>query len=370
MCLAMAFGMLLIGLWPFNYLPANKVFRLAGGNGIRFEERGLAFALRDHSRPTAGHSDEGLTLELLLRPSRYYRHSIPHILTLTDREGHEVLYFGQWKDELIVRLLDPCSWGERVVTEIGAAGILPLVKPTLVTLISGRGGTVIYADGVPVKKYGSLNLAAGIRLSLVRSMVLGNSASGDKPWQGEIMGLAMFDREFAPEETATRFRKRMSARSFQGTETTGKDHPDQVGGNMDDFGRTLAGSGWNLEVPKHLIPLRREWLSWPGEGFSRNRSFLSDTTINLLGFAPLGAALALLFTVGAGGKMKITSLWLPVAVGASLSLFIELNQAFLVSRDSSLLDLLLNTLGSAAGATIALRFPLKKQTGPTGPVVP
>ena len=74
----------------------------------------------------------------------------------------------------------------------------------------------------------------------------------------------------------------------------------------------------------------------------------ADVLLNIALFVPLGAALAWL----GSGRLKA------LALGASLSLAIELAQATLVpGRDPALGDLLANTVGTAAGALLALAWP-------------
>jgi glycopeptide antibiotics resistance protein len=79
-----------------------------------------------------------------------------------------------------------------------------------------------------------------------------------------------------------------------------------------------------------------------------------DVALNVVGFAPLGFLLALLLVrsgVGASGAILVA-----IALGAGLSLGIEWVQVHLPSRVSSATDLAANTLGTALGAALVLRF--------------
>ena len=81
-----------------------------------------------------------------------------------------------------------------------------------------------------------------------------------------------------------------------------------------------------------------------------------DVVINLLGYAPLGALLAL--TVLQGGVLPQGSqrhaLWLAVLFSAVLSLCMEVLQVFIPLRVASKEDLALNILGAALGAVAGL----------------
>jgi glycopeptide antibiotics resistance protein len=76
-----------------------------------------------------------------------------------------------------------------------------------------------------------------------------------------------------------------------------------------------------------------------------------DALVNLAGFIPLGFFLAMFFRIP-GSTAGLRAFALVLAIGALLSLFIEANQTFLVTRNSSMTDLILNSLGAMAGALL------------------
>ena len=77
--------------------------------------------------------------------------------------------------------------------------------------------------------------------------------------------------------------------------------------------------------------------------------------INFLGFIPFGVLLsALLLAVTDRSRGAVTVM--TIICGAALSLGLELAQAWIPTRYSSLLDLSLNTLGTALGAVAASWF--------------
>lgn len=111
----------------------------------------------------------------------------------------------------------------------------------------------------------------------------------------------------------------------------------------------LSGSGNDLWKPAHLA-FEKHVLGIPdSQSFS-----LSDVTLNLLGFMPLGFLIFLcLFKTE---RMPVrTCLLFAVAVGFAVSLAIEVTQVWLPGRDSSLLDLIANTVGTAIGGVLAIK---------------
>ena len=87
-----------------------------------------------------------------------------------------------------------------------------------------------------------------------------------------------------------------------------------------------------------------------------------DVVLNIAAYAPFGAMLAALLRAR-GQMVSLTSVrdtriwWLTVAGSLTLSFGFELQQAFLPSRVSSVVDLLANTIGGAAGAALVLAAP-------------
>jgi VanZ family protein len=102
-------------------------------------------------------------------------------------------------------------------------------------------------------------------------------------------------------------------------------------------------SGWRLPNDSVFAFLPLPWSRW-WNGF--------DLVANLLGYLPLG-----LLVFGArvrGGATATSGLVWAVAAGALLSLTMEIVQNGLPQRVPSNLDLLLNVLGSVAGAALGL----------------
>src|SRR5208282_2698617 len=100
----------------------------------------------------------------------------------------------------------------------------------------------------------------------------------------------------------------------------------------------------DLLIPEHYFVLRAPFLlpAWdeyyPGWGYWRNLS------INVGGFIPLGFVFCAYFS-----KIKRPVL-ASIFLGFTVSLSIEVLQAFLPTRDSGTTDIITNTLGSAIGA--------------------
>jgi glycopeptide antibiotics resistance protein len=115
-----------------------------------------------------------------------------------------------------------------------------------------------------------------------------------------------------------------------------------------------SGNGQALHIPSKTVVLKKNYLSPPWKNFQPDISLLLDVVFNVIGFIPFGFALS--------GCLEQSFKW-PVrsAVPAififcfAVSLSIETIQAWIPTRSSSLLDLILNTLGAGIGIWIYAR---------------
>jgi VanZ family protein len=109
-----------------------------------------------------------------------------------------------------------------------------------------------------------------------------------------------------------------------------------------------TGAGVPLQVPRTFTILNRPVLVWD---LRLNASGLWDIAENIFGFVPFGFFGAALLVQR---KRPHVSALLVVVAGFAISLLIELVQSRLPFRDSSLVDLVMNTAGTIAGAACVL----------------
>jgi glycopeptide antibiotics resistance protein len=81
--------------------------------------------------------------------------------------------------------------------------------------------------------------------------------------------------------------------------------------------------------------------------FSMTRSYWSAVLKNIVGFIPFGIAFAAYFSAARPVRRATLA---AIALALSVSLTIEILQAFLPNRDSGTSDLITNTLGTWIGA--------------------
>ena len=115
-----------------------------------------------------------------------------------------------------------------------------------------------------------------------------------------------------------------------------------------------SGNGNTLAVPKFFDVRQR-----PFETFNPKKPDVGDFIINIFGFIPLGFVLFLWFS----HTTRLSVLWLGVGVavfGFISSLGIEWAQSFLLSRNSSISDVICNTIGTMLGVVTGYTMRKKK----------
>ncbi|MEJ2111202.1 MAG: VanZ family protein, partial [Acidobacteriota bacterium] len=186
-------------------------------------------------------------------------------------------------------------------------------------------------------------------------LVLGNSIYGNGPWHGTVSGLALIDRELQPESVASLYRLWIENKSFAETE---KENPSLLylfnESEKSPIKDRITGTA-ALLIPDNASPLTKQFLEKSLGDPIFTGSLLHDVLVNLIGFVPLGFFFIAVLAQ-TEGTPRTRAVFYSVLFCFSVSLAIELFQAWVPSRSSQLLDLLLNTAGGYAGA-----FLYKKQ---------
>jgi len=348
-CMAILITILVTGLWPFNFFPRNAVAWLPDQNGVRFYGQGIISSnnrQQDHQFPFP---DASITLELWLRPMT----ETGNILTYYDSKSPDIFFVGQWKSHLIIRSRtdDPAARKRgKPYQEIGLRNVLQKNRDSFITIASGPEGSAIYvsdrlADVYPRRRLLARNTSGNVRL------ILGNSSTGESFWNGNLMGLAIYNRVLSADQISRDYRswrENDHAMIKQGDGLVGLYPFSEKKGTMV---HNEINPNDTLTIPERFKPLHRKILYpfWPESLW--NLSFISDVTINVLGFIPFGFCFSALF-LKTVRQRRLASYMSAAILGVGISLVIELIQAYIPTRDSSLMDVMSNSTGTILGVVI------------------
>ena len=346
---AICVGMLITGLWPFDFRPLNKVVWLDDRNGVNFY--GYATIIGSSAWNKEQESlfpEKAISLELWLHPLTEAG-SLPRILTLYDERKPYIFFLGQWKSELIIRIRmdDPAARKPgKPYQEMGISNALLKDRDAFITVTSGKEGAVIYINGKFAKSYPHHQLLSAYNGEPVR-LVLGNLTTGESYWTGYLSGLAIYNRVLTAKQVFSSYQKwvQKGAPSVEANSCIAMFSFDERKGTIV---HDHVNSDNQLAMPEIFKPVKLTVLHFSWNDFQWNRPFIQDVMINIVGFIPFGFFCAGLLVKT--HRFKISANYMiTILLGFGLSLAIELMQVYLPTRDSSLTDVICNVLGTIIG---------------------
>ena len=355
-CAATVVAILVAGLWPRKFSPTNEVSWLDGRNGLRFHRYGIAYS----PEPVAGlwsgpGEDHPVSVEMALKADREAGRHLPRILSLYDEKNGETCFIGQWRSGIVLRRWVEETRGKRAFRETGARSAFAGGGRRLIAVVSGDSGTAVYVDGKLENFDRGLVLSAGGRRR-PSYLVLGNSPDGRNPWEGEIYGLSIYTRLLTAEEVSARYKAWLNDEGSVEAAGNGPILRYRFDERAGSAARNSAGPGYGLEIPSVFLAPYRTVLAHGLRDLRLDRSSVKDIAVNVAGFIPFGCFfMAWISRTRPGTKGRAA--FYVILLGFSISLAIELAQAYLPARDSSAIDVACNTLGTAAGAALFVTVP-------------
>lgn len=338
--LLVVIGFFWVGLTPFDPRPDNGVEWLEGGSGLRFR-RGSVLGI---ASPTPDPS-AACSVEIWARPASNQGSSV--LVAFFDPRGESRFVIEQ-NDR---RALWVRKWTGRRIDDLWVRRRFAPGGPLLITVASNGEETSVYFDDVLAEtsaRVGATQADCG------DSFVLGTGPTSDAVWNGDLLGLAIYDRVLPAEEVAGNYR----AWASQDTEDIARGGATAFYLFDEGSGETVrdgTGAGRDLRIPLSFVVPSRTFLESPGWATIRmNDLDWPDIVMNVLGFSPFG------FFFGAFLVSRRHSLGaataLVLSTGFLISLTIESLQSFLPTRTSSMTDLATNVLGAGLGAWLCWRL--------------
>ncbi|MBT8489825.1 MAG: VanZ family protein [Deltaproteobacteria bacterium] len=327
-------SLFVVGLWPMNFRQHNTA-ALDHQNGLTVSPPSTTYS---QNPPQKLFNVKEFTI-LIDMTSDFPASKGFGSIVLYGLDYHDMNFLvGQWRSGIELRI---ASDGHARTISFGKKNVFRRGEQSLFAIVYDLNKFVLYHNGekIATRRTGPLTFS---RWNRSYPLVIGSDAKGHSTWKGAIQSIAIFDRALPECEV-------------QNTPVTiGKSSPLVCYTFTNNNGTTVrdcgAGTPATLIIPQRFVPYVRAVLELPVNEWNKYSHNLLDITINLLGFIPLGIFLSMYLT-----HKNVTfkkSLLVSIVVGFAISFAIEISQAFLSSRSSSMVDLLNNTLGSATGACL------------------
>ncbi len=339
------------GLDPKDYRFRNEVEWLADRPGLRFGKYGRIQTEPFLVRAQAEELNRlGFTLELAFTPAPISGGGFQVLASFHSGDDASQLVIGQWREQLIIMNGDDYAHRRRL-PRVTADTSLFEAGPLWLTVTATTNGTRLHLNGELVATSAKLRLKLPGEAHPAR-LVLGNTVHTSQSWMGELSFFALQPLPFTNQVIEQRYQS-----WFEKTGQLPAAEPpplllfrfDEGGGSTLRNHGSLAAP---LTIPSRPHALGARALAQDLTGDFSNQSLTLDVALNFAGFLPFGVAFALVSRTRRGDWFKV--LIVTTLAGCGLSLFIELGQAWMPSRDSSLRDLALNTVGATVGAGLLL----------------
>jgi Concanavalin A-like lectin/glucanases superfamily/VanZ like family len=340
LCAAVLVGILTAGLWPFH-APKNEVDWISNGNGLHFGNHGImlspdAFSL---AGVKAGSS---CSIEIWLQPD--HSDTGGTILAFYTPENRTIGFsLHQSIDDLLLRRGTADRGRARAKLYIDR--LFRESKQLFVAIISNAQGTVVYVNGALVRTSPQFGLT---NKDLTGQLVVGNHPLTDDGWQGQLRGLAIYNREFTAAEVLQHYDSWITNQKSE-IKNEGPVALYLFTEGMGNVVHNQMNSGMDLHIPEHYFVLQAPLLEPPWDEFSPSWSYCKNILINIGGFVPLGFFFCAYF---ASVRRLDRAVIATVVLGGVVSITIEVLQAFLPTRDSGMTDIITNTLGTGIGARL------------------
>lgn len=337
-CAATLCGILVAGLWPFH-APTNQVNWLKNKNGLRFGDYG-SIVSKGAFTARSSKSDTTCSIEIWLEPG--LTEDSNTFLAFYSAGGRSVPFsLHQSISDLRLQreILDPNHRAKTVNFMVD--DVFREKKPVFITITLGEQGTSVYLNGTLTKTSPSFGLSDK---DLSGRLLVGNSPIANDDWSGRLLGLAIYDREL----TAAQVSQHYEHWTKEGHPAVGENENTVALYLFDERSGSIVHNqidpATDLLIPERYFVQRAPFLLPAWDEYYPGWGYWKYVGINIGGFIPLGFVFCAYFS-----QIKRPVL-ASIILGFTVSLSIEILQAFLPTRDSGTTDIITNTLGSAIGA--------------------
>jgi VanZ family protein len=341
-CAFILCGILVAGLWPFHR-PRNEVTWLGDHNGLRFGKHATVLSSGSLAMTSSG-DEASCSIEIWLQPSLMDASST--FLAFSTPENPLQFMLRQSEADLELQRESGNQPPQAPTTSLYVDDVFRGAKRVFITVTSGPQETSVYLDGTLAKTSRGFRLA---RNDCTGQLVVGDSPLESHNWSGQLWGLAIYSRELTAgqvfrhyETWAARGRPEISENERVVALYLFDEHGGRVVHNR-------VSSGIDLHIPERYLIWHQIFLERPWQEFKPSRGYLKDVLINIAGFIPLGFFFCAYFSSAPQVKRAALA---TIILGGTVSLTIEVLQAYLPTRYSGMTDLVTNTLGTCLGVIL------------------
>jgi glycopeptide antibiotics resistance protein len=359
--------LILFLLWPFDLVPVSKknnVRWLGTSNGIEFPQEGQVLSLSSTESLTGNLLiGTGFTLEVWVATDNPDQTGPARIVSYSLDPSKRNFTLGQSKKKLIMRLRTTETSLNGTHPHMEVDGVFESSDPKHIVVTYNFSKQSVYVNG-DLRKRAEIPGGRFANWNSSHSLVLGNEATGDRPWIGKIFYVAIYNRPLTDHEIHQNYMVGWASEAIssgRGSLASGgivahylfeERKGDKISNGINSS--TLI----DLHIPKTIISYKKAYLSFDSESYKRAylsfdlKEFLKnprfgDVALNILIFLPIGFLFHAGLRIRYGSSLK--TFVLVLFVGTLFIFGIESLQYFSVTRNSSFKDVINNILGVTIG---------------------
>ena len=335
-------------LWPFDFAfqrETNNVHWVGMSNGIEFRQKGQVLSLSStknlFDRLLIG---TGFSLEMWIASENEVQSGPARIVSYSLNSSLRNFTLGQSGENLIMRLR---------TTKTDLNGVKPHLKVANVFGSPDLQHIVVTYDFLEQRVYinGAMQALEKIPGGRFTNwdpsyyLVLGNEATGDRPWLGKIFFLAMYSRPLAEKEIHQNYLAGWLSESRSGEQMCRASeglvarylfeerHGDRIGDSSE------TKTPLDLYIPTAIQTQKKPYLDF-------SYSF-DDIILNIIIFIPIGFLFHAALRRSCESSLKTAAF--VFIIGTLFTFSIESLQHFSLTRHSSIVDTINNMIGTAVG---------------------
>ncbi len=349
----------LILLWPFQFAFTGKKNHVKWSDatpGIDFTGEGQAIS-RPFSRPfyESLMKGKGFSLEVLISPANNHQDGPARIVSYSLNQNYRNFTLGQRGIDLIMRLRTKNTNLNGTEPVLIVEDVFTRVEPLHIAVSYNFEEQSVFVNG-SIRTTSILPGGDFRNWDPGYPLILGNEATGDRPWLGKIYYVAIYNCPLDARGVRSSYDE-VRSWVFENVEPAAPRKGvvvrylfnEKNGIKVTDSG-TLA-EPLTLNIPdkiqtegKPFLDFSQYWVPDRGAG-----SF-DEVVLNVLLFIPFGFLLHAIIASRMDGNWR--PMLFVVVVGGAITLSAEIMQYFIEIRHSSLVDVIANVIGVMLGVQL------------------
>jgi hypothetical protein len=270
-------GIFIAGLWPFNFIPKNRIRWLSRGEGLRFDGYGQIYGSVPMVPPRGSDEAAKATIELVFTPSKPYN-TVSTVFSLI-KQDEVNLAIGQSLTDLFIQGAFTQNVGKPVV-KLWVDHVCGREQELFLTVTLDSRHVDVYLDARLARSFPVSTRAD----SLSGKVLVGHSVKGTGHWSGSVARLAILEGTLDASEIRRRYEQWATVRHLDKDVNHGGADYEFVA-PAGDFVRNAGETGPDLIIPRTFRISKYNVLEWPAHF---NRSVAVDGMVNVGGFIPFG----------------------------------------------------------------------------------